>query len=154
HLINNNIKAPYADQYSLGMRNRLGDWNTSLSLVRILSKNGLVASLANFYGDGTWYWYDTFRWSGYDGLPPNAGGSSLYLFDNVKATRTTQVLMQLEKPYSHESHWAASVAYTYSHAKERMEFQGDYQLDYAHPKYAPFVLSNQVPKHRLVAVGS
>jgi outer membrane receptor protein involved in Fe transport len=154
HLINNHIKAPYADQYSLGMRNRLGDWNTSLSLVRILSKNGLVASLANFYGDGTWYWYDSGRWSGYDGLPPNAGGSSLYLFDNVKATRTTQVLLSLAKPYTRESKWSTSIAYTYSHAKERMEFQGDYQLDYAHPKYAPFVLSNQVPKHRLVAVGS
>ena len=29
HLINNNLKAPYADQFSLGMRNRVGDWNTS-----------------------------------------------------------------------------------------------------------------------------
>ena len=102
-------------------------------MVRILSKNGLVASLANFFGDGTWYWYDSGRWSGYDALPPNAGGGSLYLFDNAKATRTTQVLLALDKPYTRESGWSASFAYTYSHAKERLEFNGDYQLDYASP---------------------
>ena len=134
HFINNNLKAPYADQFSLGMRNRVGDWNTSLSVVRILSNNGLIASLGNFFGDGTWYWYDSGRWSGYDALPPNAGGGSLFLFDNAKATRTTQVLLGLEKPYTRESGWSASIAYTYSHAKERLEFNGDYQFDYAYPR--------------------
>lgn len=154
HLINNDIRTPYSDQFSLGMRNRLADWYTSLSVVRILSYDGLVASLADFYGDGTWYWYDSFRWSGYDALPPNAGGSSLFLFDNVKQTRSTQVLLSVEKPYTSESRWSANFAYTYSHAKERLEFQGDYQLDYPYATDAPFVTSNQVPEHRLVAVGS
>ncbi len=154
HLINNNLKAPYADQFSLGMRNRVGDWSTSLSVVRILSHDGLIASLANFFGDGSWYWWDSGRWSGYEGLPPNAGGGSLYLFDNAKETRTTQVLLGLEKAYTREAGWSASLAYTWSHAKERLEFNGDYQLDYAYARLSPFVLSNQVPKHRLVAVGS
>jgi outer membrane receptor protein involved in Fe transport len=105
HLINNNLKAPYSDQFSFGMRNRFGDWNTSATVARILSHDGLIASLGNFYGDGTWYWYDTGRWSGYDGLVTNAGGGSLYLFDNVKASRTTQLLLSAEKPWSVASPW-------------------------------------------------
>jgi len=153
HLINNHIKAPYSDQFSIGVRNRLSNWNTSLAVARVLSYNGLIASLANFYGDGTWYWYDTFRWSA-EAPPPNAGGSWLFLFDNAKETRTTQVLLGLDKAYTQESRWSASFAYTYSHAKERLEFNGDYQLDYAHPALAPFVFSDRVPKHRLVALGS
>lgn len=154
HLINNRIKAPYSDQFSFGMRNRFGQWNTSASVARILSHDGLIASLGNFYGDGTWYFYDTQRWAGYDGLVANAGGGSLYLFDNAKSSRTTQLLLSAEKPWSVESPWSASLAYTYSRAKERLISNGDYQFDYAFAKMSPFVLSNQVPKHRFVAAAS
>ena len=85
---------------------------------------------------------------------PNAGGGGLFLFDNAKATRTTQFLLSADKPYSSESRWSASLAYTYSDAKERLEFNGDYQFDYAFPYYSPYVLSGEVPKHRLVAIGN
>ena len=154
HLINNNLKAPYSDQFSLGMRNRIGQWNTSAAVARILGHDGLIASLGNFYGDGSWYWYDSGRWAGYDGLVANAGGGSLYLFDNAKASRTTQLLLSAEKPWSADSRWSASIAYTFSHAKEQLISNGDYQFDYAYPQLSPYVLSNQVPKHRLVAAGS
>ena len=154
HLINNHLKAPYSDQFSFGMRNRFGDWNTSAALARIVSHDGLIASNANFYGDGTWYWYDSGYWAAYDGLVPNAGGGSLYLFDNAKASRTTQLLLSAEKPWAAQSPWSASLAYTYSRAKERLISNGNYQLDYAFATMSPFVLSNQVPKHRFVAAGS
>lgn len=158
HFINNNLKTPYSDQFTLGMRNRLGEWNTSAALAYITSYDGVIASLGNFFGDGTWYWYDSDNWSGY-GLPygapiRNAGAGWLYLFDNAKATRTTQLLLSADKPYTSESGWSASLAYTYSRANERLEFNGDYQFDYAHPYYSPYVLSSRVPKHRLAATGS
>jgi outer membrane receptor protein involved in Fe transport len=156
HLINNNLKAPYSNQFSLGMRNKVGSWNTSATLVRIISYNGVIASSGNFFGDGTWYWFDSGAYAGYTGLAPDIGSGqqSLFLFDNAKATKTTQVLLSFDKPYTQESGWSASFAYTYSNAKERLEFNGDYQFDYAHAYYSPYVMSNQVPKHRLVAVGS
>ena len=153
HLINNDLDAPYSDQFSLGMRNRLGDWNTSVALAYITSYDGVIASSGSRFGDGTWYWYDTF-WYANDGAQREPGaGSSLLLFDNAKATRTTQLLLAVEKPYVSESGWSASFAYTYSDAKERLEFNGDYQVDYAFPYYSPYVRSGEVPKHRLVAVG-
>ena len=153
HLTNNNLDAPYSDQFSLGMRNRLGDWNTSVAFAYITSYDGVIASSGSRFGDGSWYWYDTFWYANSSAQPPGAG-SSLFLFDNAKATRSKQVLVSADKPYTAESGWSAGLAYTYSDAKERLEFNGDYQLDYADPYYSPYVLSSEVPKHRLVAFGS
>ena len=74
HFINNNLDAPYSDQFTLGMRNRLGDWYTSAAFAYITSYDGVIASNANFFGDGTWYWYDSFFWA-FGGAPiANAGG--------------------------------------------------------------------------------
>jgi outer membrane receptor protein involved in Fe transport len=154
HFINNKLKAPYSDQFTLGMRNRVGDWNTSAAVAYIKSYDGVIASPGNWFGDGTWYWYDTFHYSLNDGRIPNAGGGGLFLFDNAKATKTTQVLLSVDKPYSSESPWSASIAYTYSWAKEKLEFNGDYQLDYPYAYNALTVLSSQVPKNRLVAIGT
>ena len=154
HFIKNNIKAPYSDQFSIGMRNRLGAWNTSVAVARILSHDGLIARLGNFFGDGTWYWYDTGNWSGYTGGVANANGGFIYLFENAKESRTTQLLVSFDKPYTRESRWFASIGYTFSKAQEKLVSNGDYQFDYADSRQSPFVRSNQVPKHRLVAVGS
>jgi outer membrane receptor protein involved in Fe transport len=153
HLINNNLDAPYSDQFSLGMRNRLGDWDTSVAVAYITSYDGVIASSGSRFGDGSWYWYDTF-WYANDSAQPPGAGSSLFLFDNAKATRSTQVLVSADKPYTAESGWSVGLAYTFTDAEERLEFNGDYQLDYAFPYYSPYVKSSQVPKHRLVAFGS
>ncbi len=166
HFLNNNLKTPYSDQFSVGMRNRLGQWNTSVTLARILSYDGLIATASNFYGDGTWQWWGDPD-KGYQGSywGPNwaplhnadgsqAGAGTLYLFENAKQTHITQLLLSLDKPYSVESGWSASVAYTYSAAYERLDNNGDYQLDYGHANQSPTVHSRDVPKHRLVLVGS
>src|SRR5262249_35021372 len=55
-LINNNLKAPYSDQFSIGMRNKVGDWNTSAAFVRILSYDGFAFTLGNRYPDGA-FWH-------------------------------------------------------------------------------------------------
>ncbi|WP_348240133.1 hypothetical protein, partial [Salmonella enterica] len=51
NLIHNDLKVPYSDQYSLGIRNRFQfgnqDWNTSLTLAYIESKDGIVFLLGN-----------------------------------------------------------------------------------------------------------
>jgi outer membrane receptor protein involved in Fe transport len=153
HLINNDLKTPYSDQFSLGMRNALGDWMTSVTVAYITSYDGVIASNGNRFGDGTWYWYDSGAYA-LDSAQVPGVGSGLFLFDNAKASRNTQILLSAEKPYTNDSGWSASIAYTFSRAKERLQYNGDYQLDYAFPYYSPYVLSSRVPKHRLVAVGS
>jgi hypothetical protein len=135
------------------MRNALGAWMTSATVAYITSYDGVIASSGNRFGDGTWYWYDSFAYAVDSAQVPGVG-SGLFLFDNAKASRTTQVLLSADKPYTSDSGWSASFAYTYSRAKERMQYNGDYQFDYAFPYYSPYVLSRFVPKHRLVALGS
>jgi outer membrane receptor protein involved in Fe transport len=153
HFINNNLETPYSDQFTLGMRNRLADWNTSAAVAYIKSYKGVIASNGNRFGDGTWYWYDTFNYAAAEAPVPDAGGGGLFLFDNAESTRSTQLLLSADKPYSSESPWSASIAYTYTWAKVR-DFPGDYQFQYASPYYSLYVLSDQVAKNRLVAIGT
>ncbi len=153
HFMNNNLETPYSDQFTLGMRNRVAGWNTSVAVAYIKSHKGVIASSGNRFGDGTWYWYDTFDYAPSQAPVPNAGGGGLFLFDNAKSTETTQVMLSADKPYSSDSPWSLSVAYTYTWAKVR-DFPGDYQFQYASPFQSLWVLSDQVPKNRLVAVGT
>ena len=155
-LINNNLKAPYSDQFSIGMSNKIGDWNTNATIARINSYDGLVYTLGNRYPNGA-FWAScgtnciSQPWG--NGVP---GFGSLIIGNNGLETRTTQVLLSLEKPYTKESGWGATVAYTYTNTKQNND-NGDLTDQYAFDEETigdyPFIAS-QVAKHRLVATGS
>ena len=148
-LINNDLKVPYSDQFSLGMRNRLGDWNTSASVARVNSYNGFVFTLGNRYPSGE-FWQDRSQpWC--CGLP---GAGSLIIGDNGIETRSTQVLLSAEKPFTEESKWGATFSYTFTHAKQNRNIDEHYSFDQSSIKEYPFIVSNATPKHRLVATGS
>src|SRR5258708_5021300 len=55
-LLNNHLKIPYSDQFSLGIRNRLGDWNTTAAVARLLRYGGFVFTLGNRRPDGSFWW--------------------------------------------------------------------------------------------------
>ena len=162
HLINNNLKTPYSDQFSIGMRNKAGDWITSLTVTHIVSRDGVIARNGNRFGDGSWWWWKDQWYAGsggsYGGQPTTPDGNGvLYLFDNAKTSTNNQVLVSFDKPYSQESGWGASIAYTYSDAHGLLIDAGDYQLEWAvnsGPNGAPVLNSNFVARHRLVAVGN
>lgn len=151
-MINNNIKAPYSDQFSIGMRNKVGDWNTSATLSRIIQYNGIVGELGNRYPNGKFYNYGTFtnQWGG-AGVP---GIGGLILFDNGKTTYNTQLLLSAEKPYTRESGWSMTIAYTHTHATQNRLYSDGYAFDLPGIQYYPFQLSSAAPKHRLVVTGS
>jgi outer membrane receptor for ferrienterochelin and colicin len=153
-VINNNLKVPYSDQFSVGIRNKLGDWNTSLSVARILSYNGFVWTLGNRYPNGAFWMNGGQPWG--EGIPTTTGagtGSNLILGSNGIATKDTEILLSAEKPYTVESKWGASIAYTYANASTN-QGNGPYSFDEANIRAYPFVQSNQQPHHRLVAAGS
>jgi outer membrane receptor for ferrienterochelin and colicin len=148
-MINNHLKAPYSDQFSLGMRNTLGDWNTSAAVSRILSHNGFVYTLGNRRPDGSFWQGGSQPWG--NGIP---GFGSLIIGNNGIETRTTQVLLSAEKPYTKESGWGATFAYTYTHAKQNRDVGEHYAFDEETIGQYPFILSNAAAKHRFVATGS
>jgi outer membrane receptor protein involved in Fe transport len=149
NMFNNELKSPYSDQFSIGMRNRLGDWNTSAAFARINSYNGIIGQLGNRYGDGAFY-HDGSQW-GASGVP---GIGSLILFDNGKETRSNQLLLSAEKLYTPDSGWGATLAYTYTDAEQNRLYTDGYAFDLPTIKDYPFLRSSAASKHRFVATGS
>jgi outer membrane receptor protein involved in Fe transport len=150
NLTNNRLTSPYSDQFSLGIRNRLGEWNTSIAIAQVNSFNGIIGHLGNRYANGAFY-FNGSQWSG-QGVP---GLGNLILWDNAEKDRNTQVLVSAEKPYTPESHWGATIAYTFSHALQNNPFSylsnNQYAFDLPFPWLYPMVTSSAVPRHRLVA---
>jgi len=145
-MFTNKLKVPYSDQISIGMRNKLGDWNTSATIVRNLSYDGLAATLGNRYPDGSFWFKGGQPWG--QGVP---GYGSLILWNNGIETRSTQFLLSLEKPYTLESRWGATIAYTYTNADQNRDITQHYSFDQATIQDYRFITSNAAPKHRLVA---
>ncbi len=154
--INNELKTPYSDQFSLGMRNALGDWNTSVTLVHVKSKDGILRTLGNRREDGSFFEPGrTFA-----GAPfgfPVPGFGTLILTDNGIETRLNSLLLSAEKPYTRESGWGVTVAYTFSDAKENRSNAAlsDQSFMFQLPNLdgQEFIRSTGIPRHRLVATG-
>jgi hypothetical protein len=139
---------PYSDQFSLGIRNKLGDWNTSATVVRVNSHDGFVFTLGNRFPNGAFWANGGQPWG--NSIP---GFGSLIIGSNGIETRSTQVLLYAEKPYTQESGWGATIAYTYTDADQNRSITEHYSFDQATIQDYPFILSNAAPKHRLVATG-
>jgi outer membrane receptor protein involved in Fe transport len=163
NLINNDLKTPYSDQFSIGMRNAFDvwgqSWNLTTTLVRIESREGILFSLGNRWPDGS------FRdpavpgatWGNQPWGFPIPGFGTLIKADNAIETNLNQFLVGLEKNYTGDSPWSLSVAYTYSDAEENRSNAANsdehYLFDYPNLNGLPFLQSAGVPEHRLVVSG-
>ncbi|HEY0231954.1 MAG TPA: TonB-dependent receptor [Dokdonella sp.] len=150
-MLNNNLKVPYSDQASLGMRNKVGNWNTSVVLSRIVSKDGFAFTLGNRQPDGSFWLPGNGGQPWGFGIP---GYGSLILGKNGIETKSNSLLLSLEKPYTKESGWGVSVAYTYTDAHENRKSGEHYSLDEPDISDYPFLQSSGVSKHRLVVAGN
>jgi len=103
-LINNDLNVPYSDQFSLGMRNRLADWNTSVAVTRILSRDGFEFTLGNRYPNGDFWQNRSQPWGN---SPPGLAGALLIGNTGIE-TNSTQLLLSAEKPFTPESKWGAT----------------------------------------------
>ena len=150
-LINNKLKTPYSDQFSLGMRNRVGSWNTEVALSHVESKDGFVFLLGNRRADGSFFAPGAV-WNAPFGSPV-PGYGSLLLGTNGLSTKADSLYVKLDKPYSAASGWGVGVAYTYTDAKENRQFGETYSLDYPTLADYGWKRAGGVSKHRLVATG-
>jgi hypothetical protein len=124
-LLNNNTRAPYSDQFSLGVKHAMGDWVASVTLSRVLG-----------YRQFTWIWANrlpipnSFLLVTQPGVPYGA------VLTNTEKNYTSKGLfLTLDKAYTDESGWGLGVAYTYQDAKKQ---GGDaYSLDYTRPSLYP-----------------
>jgi len=152
YVLANDLKTPYSDQLSLGLRSSFGDWQSSVTLSHVRSKDGIVFRLGNRYADGG------FRNGGV--LPFNQavpGHGLLILGDNGAETRNDSLLVSLEKPYTQESGWGTTIAYTFSDAQENLSgaaANGEpFLLDLRDVSEVGWIRASGIPRHRLVATG-
>ncbi|HLM53702.1 MAG TPA: hypothetical protein VK325_09000, partial [Pseudoxanthomonas sp.] len=131
-LLDNDLRTPYSDQFSLGIRNTfpvLGqDINSSVTLQHVRSRDGIIFAIGNRRPDGSFHPPGVrFRNSPGADLP---GYSRFFLGDNGVETRTNSLLVSLDKPYAESSPWSATLAYTYSDAEENREGSDIFTFDY------------------------
>ncbi|CAM0123869.1 TonB-dependent receptor [Stenotrophomonas maltophilia] len=158
-LLNNNLKVPYADQFSLGMSNQIGDWLTDATISRTLTYDGFAFTLGNRYPTGNFF--DDPRLCG--GTEAGLGQAwscnvpgfgSLIIGQQGIKTRATQILLSAQKPFTQESGWGTSIAYTWTTARHNRDINEHYAFDRGVIGDYPTIRSNGAPRHRLVVTGS
>ena len=163
NLLNNDLKTPYSDQFSLGIRNSFEvfghDWNTSATFAHVRSYDGILFTLGNRWPDGS------FRdpavpdatWGGQPWGQQIPGYGTFIRVDNGIETKLKSVLLSVDKRFTTASPWGFTLAYTYSDASEnRLNAANNdehYLFDYPDLEGQPFLTSLGIPKHRLVATG-
>jgi outer membrane receptor protein involved in Fe transport len=148
-MLNNELKTPYSDQFSLGMSNQVGEWLTDATVQRILSYDGFIFTLINRYPDGSFFQNGSQPWG-----EPVPGYANTILGNNGIESQNTQLLLSADKPYTKASGWGLSLAYTHTDAKHNRQLDDNFAFDKATIDDYPFITANGVPKHRFVAAGS
>jgi len=161
NLINNDLKTPYSDQFSIGMRNAVTlfgtDWNTSVTLSHIRSHDGIYFALGNRWPDGRFRETPGSTWGGQPWGQQVPGFGTLLIVDNGIETRNNALLLSIEKPYSRDSGWGMTFAYTYNDPEENRLSAANsdehYVFDYPNPDGQGFLRSLGIPRHRVVITG-
>ena len=159
YLLNNDLKTPYSDQYSIGMRNAVDlwgtSWNTSVTLSHIRSRDGIYFRLGNRWEDGRFHQNPDATWGGQPWTQGIPGYGSLILGDNGIEYNLNSLLVAIDKPYTEDSGWGINVAYTFSDAEENRTNASNGETFYGDGVSVTdrFYMSTGVPKHRLVLSG-
>ena len=138
-LIENDTKAPYSDQWNIGIRQAFRGIVASLSYGNVRSKNGFTFIRGDLRPDNTCC------------LTLVPGYSRLILSNDDVRTWYDAIYFQLEKPLTSTSRWGAQLAYTNNDATQE---GGDlFSLDFPRPSDYPRYPSPNVEKHTLNASG-
>jgi hypothetical protein len=120
----------------------------------VASYNGIYGHLGNRFSNGAFFQNGGQAWG--NGVP---GLASLILWDNGFKDHDLQFTLGAQKPYTKASGWSATVAYTYSNAKQNNSYAygaggNMYLFDQPVVQDYPFLRSSAVPRHRLVMTGT
>lgn len=135
HLIANDLKAPYTDQWNLGVRQALGSYVVSASYANQRGKDFLTMIRGNRRADGTC-------------CLTVPGASGVFLSSNDVQTWYDAAYVKVDRPFTGNARWSASLAYTYADARQN---GGDaFSLDFPTIADYPIYPTASVPDHTLV----
>ncbi len=150
--INNDIKTPYSDQFSLGVRTTINLVNLEAGYSHVNSYDGFVYLLGNRRDDGSFF-PATGNADSPFGDPPSPFGA-IIIGDNGIETRADTGYLKLTKRYTQTSPWNLDATYTFTEAEENRQFGEVFSLDFPSIEDYPFARSSGVRTHRLVMAGS
>jgi hypothetical protein len=138
-VVKNDQEPPFTDQFSVGVRQRLGDWATALTVVRQIGKNEIAYFPANRAVAA--------QPNGANIFIPVPGFGNVVASNDERETRYTGVYVTAEKPYTAASGWGVTFAYTYSDAEQKGFL---FNFDRPNVEEAPFVPNAADESHRVV----
>ena len=150
--INNDLKTPYSDQFSLGVRGRFGNLDAEVGYTHIASHDGFVYLLGNRRPDGSFF-PATGNPSSPFSDPPRPFGSIIIGTNGIE-TRADSGYVKLTKRYTPSSPWSIDATYTYTTGEENRQFGETFSLDYPSIEDYPFTHSSGIRTHRFVAAGT
>lgn len=141
-VIPNDLETPYTDQFSIGVRQRFGAVQTSLTYNYTVGKDQLgYIPLNRTQPDANGFMQT---------IPLINGYSNVVAGTNYRKTRYHGVFLTVDKPYTKSSGYGFGLAYTLAFSKQR-GYQ--FEFDRPDPQFVPFEPNAGDERHRLVANG-
>lgn len=154
--IDNDLKVPYSDQFSLGLRSQFNLWDVEIGYRHIASRDGFAYLLGNRRGpvvDRGLFFPSNAPPNAPFGFAPPGFGSIIY-GTNGLTTDEDVAHIKVDKRYTEFSPWNLTATYTFTEAEENRSFGETFSLDYPSLDDYPVIRSSGVPRHRLVTVGA
>ena len=153
-LLANDFEPPRTDQFNIGVRQRLGDWQTELTLAYGKTENEFTWQYLtrcrepNRPNDGDGFG-DNGGFCGPGGANPYRG---YFVSDHNKEREFTALYLKADKPYTRDSGWGFNLAYTWS---ESLQNGGNdnFCFDCFSVETSPMRSSANDETHRIVANG-
>ncbi|MEL7730326.1 TonB-dependent receptor [Citromicrobium bathyomarinum] len=153
-LINNDLKVPYSDQFSLGLRSDLTSlFNVEVGYRHIKSRDGFAYLLGNRRPDGSFFPDAPATPSSPFGFAP-PGWGSIIIGTNGLRTDEDAFHFKFVKRYSQRSPWNLSATYTYTDGTENRAFGEYFSFDFPTLEDYTIKTSSGLRKHRLVVAGA
>lgn len=150
--IKNDLKVPYSDQFSLGVRGKFDLLDLEVGYSYVESKDGFVYLLGNRRANGSFF-PATGNPDSPFGFAPSPFGSIIIGTNGIE-TRANTAYFKLTKRYTEFSPWSLDATYTFTDAEENRQFGETFSLDFPNMDAYPFISSTGVRKHRFVMAGS
>jgi outer membrane receptor protein involved in Fe transport len=152
--IKNDLKMPYSDQFSLGVRGKFSLLELEAGYSYVESKDGFAYLLGNRRPDGSFFVYNASGAPGSPfGISPAPFGNMLIGVNGIE-TRANTGYLKMMKRYTAASPWSLDATYTYTKADENRQFGEYFSQDYPSMEDYPFTRSSGVRTHRFVMAGT
>lgn len=146
-LMPNDLEPVISDQFNVGIRQKIGIFQTSVTFSYVKSDNDVSYHFVNMLQERpTLDWWQFLL----EGVDPDAQVGNILVADNDRKSRSKSVFVTIDKPFTEEEGWGMSFAYTWSKAENKGEV---FNIDFSSAPNTPWGDLTNNARHRLVATG-